>query len=123
MGASPELYERLGGCDGIDSLVIAFYTRVMTDPALSPFFRHTELEKLHTMQREFFTMALGGTVSYSGKPLGHAHHGRGITAHHFKLFVDHLVATLEDQGVGEEDARQVIGRINGFANEITGTSY
>lgn len=123
MGPSPELYERLGGRGGIESLMIAFYTRVMADPGLSPFFRHTELDKLHSMQREFFTMALGGPVTYSGKPLGHAHHGRGITAHHFKLFVDHMIATLEDQGVGEEDARLVVSRMNGFVNEITSTSY
>lgn len=123
MNSTPTLYDKLGGKAGVESLVIAFYVRVMTDPDLSPFFRTTSIEKLHHMQTEFFTAALGGPVSYSGKPLGHAHHKRGITTHHFSRFVEHLVETLEDQGVDDAEAEQVIDRINSYANEITGTSY
>lgn len=123
MSASASLFDRLGGRAGIESLVITFYTRVMADSELAPFFRHTEVEKLHLMQREFFTMALGGSVSYSGRSIGHVHHGRGITAHHFSRFVEHLVQTLEDLGVDDAEAEQVIDRINSFANEVTGTSY
>ena len=123
MSESPTLYEKLGGESGIESLVIAFYVRVIADPELAPFFKHTPIEKLHLMQKEFFSMALGGPVHYSGAPLAHVHHGRGITSKHFSRFVNHLLATLEDLGVEEAEAREVIARINGYANEITGTSY
>jgi hemoglobin len=123
MSSNPTLYEKLGGESGVESLVIAFYVRVMRDPDLAPFFRNTSIEKLHFMQKEFFSMALGGPVQYSGAPLAHVHHGRGITAKHFSLFANHLLATLDDLGVEEAEAREVIGRINGYANEITGVSY
>lgn len=122
MDSTPSLYDRLGGQDGIQALVIAFYTRVMTDPELSPFFRHTEIGKLHHMQSEFFTMATGGPASYTGMPLAHVHHGRGITGFHFSRFVEHLVATLEELGVIDAEAEQVIERINSYANEVTGVS-
>jgi hemoglobin len=123
MSQTSSLYDRLGGDAGIESLVVAFYVRVMADPELAPFFRNTPIDKLHKMQREFFAMALGGPVSYSGKPLGHVHHGRGINAHHFGRFVGCLVQTLEDLGVSEEESSEVIARINSYANEVTGTSY
>lgn len=123
MNPAPSLYDRLGGEEGIKSLIISFYTRVMTDPDLGPFFRHTSIEKLHLMQREFFAMALGGPVNYTGAPISHVHHGRGITTHHFGRFVEHLVTTLEDLGVDQAESHQVIDRINSYANEITGTSY
>lgn len=123
MNASPTLYDKLGGETGIESLVISFYVRVLADPELAPFFRHTSVEKLHSMQREFFAMALGGPITYSGRPLAHVHHGRGITTHHFSRFVEHLVATLEELGVEDAEAEEVIDRINSYANEITGTSY
>lgn len=123
MSTTESLYEKLGGDAGIESLVIAFYVRVMADPELAPFFRHNSVEKLHHMQREFFAMALGGPVSYSGRPMAHVHHGRGISTHHFSRFVEHLVETLEEQGVDDNEAEQVIDRINSYANEITGTSY
>ena len=120
---SPSLYERLGGEDMISTLIPAFYVRVLADAELAPFSRHTALEKLHDMQREFLTMATGGPVSYSGKPLAHAHHGRRISKHHFALFTTHLVDTLLDMGVTQLEADEVIDRVNTFVNEITGTSY
>lgn len=107
----------------ISALIPAFYVRVLADPGLSPFFSHTALDKLHAMQREFFVMATGGPIQYSGRPLAHAHHGRGITRQHFSQFTSHLVETLLDMGVTQEEADEVIERINMMANEITGTSY
>ncbi len=107
----------------IASLIPAFYVRALADPVLAPFFKHTALDKLHGMQREFFAMATGGPITYSGRPLAHAHHGRGITKHHFALFTGHLVDTLLDIGVTQEEADEVIKRINSYTNEVTGTSY
>lgn len=123
MSNTTSLYERIGGESGIESLVIDFYVRVMADPELAPFFRETPLPKLHVMQREFFAMALGGPIVYTGRSMAHAHHGRGISTRHLKLFVGHLVATLEDLGISESESTEVIERINHYANEITGTSY
>jgi hemoglobin len=123
MSMSPTLYEKLGGESGITSLVLAFYVKVLADPELAPFFRSTSLEKLHAMQKDFFSMALGGPVSYSGRPLAHVHHGRGITTGHFSRFAGHLLATLEDLGVSAEESADVLDRINAYANEVTGTSY
>lgn len=119
----PSLYERLGGEDMISALIPAFYVRVLADPELGPFFAHTELEKLHAMQREFFVMATGGPIQYSGRPLAHTHHGRGITRHHFGSFTNHLVETLLDMGVTQEESDEVIERINAMTNEIIGASY
>ncbi len=117
------LYERLGGAAMIDSLIEAFYIRVLADPKLAPFFHDTPMERLHTMQSQFFSMALGGPVEYTGRSLSQVHHGRGITKIHFAHFVEHLIETLRDIGVNEADTDAVIEHINTFANEITGTSY
>jgi len=119
----PSLYERLGGEDMISALIPAFYVRVLADPELGPFFKDTELEKLHAMQRDFFVMATGGPLQYSGRSLAHTHHGRGITRHHFGSFTKHLLETLLDMGVTQEETDEVIERINAMTNEITGASY
>ncbi|WP_395741080.1 group 1 truncated hemoglobin [Prosthecobacter sp.] len=120
---APSLYERLGGEELISALIPAFYARVLADPELGPFFKHTELEKLHAMQREFFVMATGGPLKYNGRPLAHAHHGRGITRQHFARFTGHLTETLFDLDVTQEEVDEVIQRINAMTNEITGASY
>lgn len=107
----------------IATMIPAFYARVLADAELAPFFKHTTLEKLHTMQHEFFSMALGGPVSYTGRSLAHAHHGRGISKHHFGLFTGHLLETLLDMGVTQAETDEVINTINTYTNEVTGTSY
>ena len=117
------LYDRLGGAAAVDGLIEAFYVRVLADPKLAPFFVDTPLDRLRAMQKQFFSMALGGPVEYTGRSMAHAHHSRGISRVHFAHFVEHLVETLKDIGVEEADTDAVIEHINTYANEITGTSY
>lgn len=119
----PSLYERLGGEPAIEAIVKTLYGRVLADPELQPFFEHTSMEKQSTMQHEFLCAALGGPMAYTGKPLSHAHQGRGITTRHFARFAQHLLDALHEMGVSSEDADAVISRLNAYANEITGTSY
>ena len=114
------LFERVGGEQAISDLVEVFYDRVSADPELKPFFKNASMSKLRRMQREFFSAALDGPITYSGRPLSHVHHGRGITKHHFALYVDHLIFTLQDHGINNQDVQEIIGRINTYSDEITG---
>ncbi len=114
------LFERVGGEQAIAELIHDFYDRVLADPELKPFFKHTSIDKLRRMQREFFSAALDGPITYTGRPLNHVHYGRGITKHHFALYVNHLLNTLRDCGINDQDVNDIIGRINTYADEITG---
>jgi hemoglobin len=114
------LFKRIGGEQVIGELIHEFYDRVIADPELKPFFRKASMDKLRRMQREFFSAALDGPISYTGKPLNHVHHGRGITMHHFALYVAHLLDTLRDLKISDQDVQEIIGRINTYADEITG---
>lgn len=114
------LFERIGGEKAIAGLIHDFYDRVLADPELEPFFKHTSMDKLRRMQREFFSAALDGPITYTGRPLSHVHHGRGITKHHFGLYVNHLLDILRDYGIDDRDVNDIIGRINTYADEITG---
>ena len=114
------LFERVGGEAAIAELIHDFYERVLADPELIPFFKHTSIDKLRRMQHEFFSAALDGPINYTGRPLSHVHHGRGITKHHFALYVNHLLDTLRDCGINDQDVNEIIGRINTYADEITG---
>lgn len=119
-GKQQILFERVGGEQAIGELIHEFYDRVLADPELKPFFKSTSIEKLQRMQREFFSAALDGPITYTGRPLSHVHHGRGITKHHFSLYVGHLLDTLQGRGIDDKDVQDIISRINTYANEITG---
>jgi hemoglobin len=114
------LFERIGGKHVIATLIHEFYDRVVADPELKPFFTETSMDKLRRMQRQFFSAALDGPITYTGKPLGHIHHGRGISRHHFALYVGHLLETLQGLDIDEQDVQDVVSRINTYADEITG---
>lgn len=116
------LFERIGGDQAIAELIHKFYDRVVADPELKPFFENASIEKIRRMQREFLSAALDGPMTYTGQPLGYVHHGRGITKHHFALYVGHLIHTLEKLEINEQDVQDIISRINTYADEITGTA-
>lgn len=114
------LWDRIGGQAGVDALLTAFYDRVLADPDLAPFFEHVPMDRLRRMQREFFSTALGGPLSYSGRPLAHVHHGLGIKPGHVQLFVDHLMDTLKGTDLEKEDIDYIYDRIHIQADEVIG---
>lgn len=121
MGDAPQsLYDRIGGADAMDRLVDEFYARVLSDPELGPFFAHSDMARLRRMQSELFATALGGPGTYAGMTLAEAHRGRGIQPRHLTRFVEHLLATLQDQDLDADDVDAVIDHVNQLAGEITG---
>jgi hemoglobin len=115
---SASLYDRIGGEEAIASLVDAFYDRVLDDPELEPFFRFTPMEKLRTMQMEFFAAALDGPVKYTGQPIDYIHQGRGITTRHLTRFMGHLLVTIKDFHPNPQEVDEMIQRVSLYANEV-----
>jgi hemoglobin len=116
------LYDRIGGDAAIGALVGRFYQRVLADPELAPFFEGIPMDKLRLMQREFFAAALGGPIRYTGRPIGEVHYGLGIEPRHLRRFLAHLLETLRDRDLGEDDVYDIMSRIQTYADEITGTT-
>jgi hemoglobin len=120
--AEETLYDRIGGGEAVSRLVFDFYQRVLADPELGPFFVDTPVEKLGTMQAEFFSAALGGPIQYTGRSLSDSHAGRGITAQHLRRYLDHLLETLQGFDLSNDDRYDIVSRINTYADEITGAT-
>ncbi len=114
------LYEQIGGRPTIAKLINAFYKKVFTDPKLGPFFVHTSLEKLIHMQEEFFTIALGGPPPELEISLREPHESRGIRREHLTRFTEHLLSTLQDIGVDDQHAMDIVARIATYSDEILG---
>jgi hemoglobin len=116
------LYERIGGAPTVDKLIVSFYQHVLADPLLLPFFEHSSIEKLTCMQKAFFSVALGGPEPSEKISLYDAHQGRGIQIKHLTRFTEHLMDTLREIGVEEQDAKRIYDRIATYSNEILGES-
>jgi hemoglobin len=114
------LYDQLGGEEAIGKLVDKFYDRVLDDPELEPFFQYTPMEKLRSMQMQFFAAALGGPENYSGQPIHYVHQGRGITSRHLTRFMGHLLVTIQDAHPNSQEVDEMIERISMYADSIIG---
>lgn len=113
------LFDQIGGEAGVEKIVEDFYDRVLADPVLKPFFAHTPMDRLRTMQREFFAAALDGPMQYTGQQLSYVHFGRGIKADDFNRFVDLLLETLKSLKLKSETVNAIIERLNAYAPEVT----
>jgi len=105
------LYDRVGGASALETVVGAFYDRVLADDHLERFFEYTDMPRQQRSMSAFLSMALGGPNEYDGRPMKEAHEHLGITELHFGLFAGHLVATLEETGVPHDLVDEILALV------------
>jgi hemoglobin len=101
------IYESIGGAAAVHAAVDDFYTRVLADPQLAPFFTGTDMNRLKAHQRSFIAAAIGGPEIFAGRDMAAAHAGLGVSDADFDAVVGHLVATLTGLGVPAETIGQI----------------
>ena len=112
------IYDSIGGGPAVRAAVDDFYTRLLADPRLAPFFTGIELRHLKAHQRAFIAAAVGGPEIYRGRDMAAAHAGLAITDADFDAVVAHLVDTLAGLGVPEETIGQIGGVLAPLRGEI-----
>ena len=117
---SENLFNEIGGAEVVADIVDDFYDRVIADPSLKKFFEHASMERVKSMQRQFFGIAIGAPLEYSGRSLADVHKGKGIKRDDISLFTDHLMATLGEIGISESDANRFVSRIAMYVDEVLG---
>ncbi len=105
------LYDIIGGADAVRTAVDDFYTRVLADPRLAPYFATTDLNRLKAHQRSFIAAAIGGPELFSGRDMKTTHAGFRISDTEFDAVVGHLVDTLAGLGVPDETIGQIGGAL------------
>jgi hemoglobin len=101
------IYDRIGGADAVQAAVDQFYERLLADPGLAGYFDGVDLGRLKAHQRSFLAAALGGPQLFAGRDMAAAHARLAITGGAFDAVVGHLVDTLTDLGVPEQEIAEV----------------
>jgi hemoglobin len=76
------------------------------------------MDQLRNMQKEFFSIALGGPREFSDCKLLHVYQGKNIKTAHFKTFVNILFSTLSELNLNEDERYQIISQINTYVDDI-----
>lgn len=101
------IYDAIGGEAAVGAVVDELYRRLLNDSALKGYFDGVDMDQLARHQRAFITAALGGPGPYTGRAMGVAHTGLGITDDAFDRVAEHLVAILRERGVDEATVGQI----------------
>lgn len=112
------LYEQLGGRETINSAVDIFYDRVLTDDRIKHFFKHADVTKLRGMLKIFFAFAFGAPVNYSGRDLRSAHAHMKLDETHFDALLEHLVASLKQLDIADDQMMKVTAIIESTRNAV-----
>lgn len=107
------LYERLGGKEGISSIVDDTVNAHMNNPAVNarflPFKEKPEqlaIIKKHTI--DFFSAGSGGPAHYLGKDMVMAHTGMNISPSEYMHVMDDIFDALDKNSISEESKKDVL---------------
>jgi hemoglobin len=119
--ATPSHFERVGGAPAIRAAVDRFYELVLADAALAPFFTGVDMPRQKGHMAALLTTVLGGPDNYTGRDLGEAHRGLGITADQYRDVCGYLVQTLTEFDAAPDiiaDAGAVLSQVAPLIIEV-----
>ncbi|KAJ3370492.1 hypothetical protein GGF31_004082 [Allomyces arbusculus] len=92
-----ELLAQLGGEDGLQRIVHAFYIRLLQDEQLKHRFAGVTMHRMRHLQFHFLLFLFGGGENrYRGRSMREGHAHLHITNDEFDAVTDHLLRTIKD---------------------------
>ncbi|QIP16250.1 group 1 truncated hemoglobin [Spirosoma aureum] len=119
------LFDRLGGTEGITSLVDAVVEAHMSNPAINARFLpyKEQPEKLALIRRhtiDFFCAGSGGPVTYAGRDMPTTHNGMNITPGEYMHVVDDILMVLDKHQIDDESKKDVLAILWSLKGMIIG---
>jgi hemoglobin len=110
---SKTLFERLGGTEGITSIVDDVVENHMNNPAVKVRFlpykedpENLAVIKKHTV--DFFSAGSGGPAIYKGRDMPETHKGMNINPSEYMEVMNDIFAALDKHNIDEETQKDVL---------------
>lgn len=114
------LYDKVGGTEGITTVVEAFLTNVSGDDRINARFANTDIDNLKRLLIEQVCEATGGPCTYSGENMKDAHTGMDISEEEFGALAEQMSKAMLSAGVGQEEHDTIMGVLGGMHDDIVG---
>ena len=121
--AKPSLYKRLGGRDGIATVVDAFVANVIADNRVNGRFKTLQpaaVFKFKSSLSDQICEATGGPCSYLGREMKAIHAGMKITDAEWTATVENLVKALDQRKVGAQEKQELLATLGPMKASIVG---
>lgn len=112
------LYARLGGFDGISTIVNDVVDLHLVNPLIKARFVNSDIAKLKETATLFFCAGGGGPESYTGKDMLAAHRSMNISEQEFVSALDDTLAALDKHGVGADERMEVLAILYSLKDQI-----
>ena len=110
---SKTLFERLGGTEGITSIVDDVVENHMNNPAVKVRFlpykedpENLAVIKKHTV--DFFSAGSGGPAIYKGRDMPETHKGMNISPSEYMEVMNDIFAALDKHNINKETQKDVL---------------
>lgn len=107
------LFERLGGSEGVTSIVDAAVEAHLNNPIIKarfiPYLQQPErlaVIRQHTI--DFFSAGSGGPVNYTGRDMPTTHGGMNISTAEYVAAVDDIMLVLTNRQIDEDSKKEVL---------------
>jgi len=97
-----QLFQRLGGLDGVMAMIDRLYECVERDKRINIFFEGAKLQQIKRAQTDFLIMTLGGPSEFVGRSLEDIHMVLQMTDYHLDCFMQNLSRALRDVGADQD---------------------
>lgn len=113
------LFDRLGGAEGVGSIVDDVIARHLANPVVQTRFENIEdLAHARQMAYEFFAAGAGGPVPYTGRDMRTAHRGMNISEQEYLAVMDDIMAALAARHIDEATQKDVLAILYSLKGEI-----
>lgn len=119
----PSLYKRLGGREGIATVVDAFVANLVADARVNARFKGLQppaVFKLKSNLSDQICDATGGPCSYLGRDMKTTHAGMNIAESEWSATVENLVKALDKHKAGAREKSELLGLLGPMKSDIVG---
>lgn len=113
-----ELYQQLGGTQGIEQVVEDLLFNVADDRRIRHHFVDIDIVRLHEKLSEQICELAGGPCVYSGDDMVTSHTGMGVTRADFNALVEALQLAMDDNKISISAQNRLLAKLAQMHHEI-----
>lgn len=115
---SQSLFERLGGVAGITKIANDLIDNDLADKITATRFANSDIQKMKNAAATFMISGTGGPDVYKGKDMLSAHKWMNISAVEFMATLDHALAALTKNNIGQREQEEVLYTLYSMRSQV-----
>lgn len=111
LGSQKNLYQALGGAEGVDAIVYELIVRIADDERVVDRFHNVDISRFKTGLETYICSVANGPCEYTGDSMQVVHAGHNYTDTEFNTIVELLIEAMEAEGVPTATQNRLLARL------------